>query len=337
MAVAFSFVIPFLNEEHTLRELVGRISAAATPLLGAGETFEILFIDDGSRDGSVREVERLVAEGTPVTLLQLQGNFGKSAALACGFSRAQGQVVFTLDADLQDDPKEIPRFLEKLSEGFDLVSGYKRTRHDPITKVLPSRVFNWMVRTLTGVNLHDVNCGFKAYHRDVLQNVQVYGDMHRLIPVLATWRRFRVGEIEVEHHPRAHGVSKFGGGRFFRGMMDLLTVYFLLRYDRRPAHFFGALGALLTALGVLINTYLTVLWFQGESIGSRPLLILGVLLIVTGTQFVASGLLAELLVHMSAEQRRPYVLKRVLSATSAGPVPMGEHPLTATTHPLDSN
>jgi glycosyltransferase involved in cell wall biosynthesis len=270
-----------------------------------------------------------VAERPNISLLQLQGNFGKSAALAAGFEHARGRVVFTLDADLQDDPKEIPRFLAKLDEGFDLVSGYKRKRHDPITKVFPSRVFNWMVRTLTDITLHDVNCGFKAYRLAVLQNVRVYGEMHRFVPVLAKWKRFRIAEIEVEHHSRQFGVSKFGGGRFFRGLMDLLTVTFLLRYERRPAHFFGALGTMLAFVGLCINGYLTVLWVLGESIGHRPLLILGVLLMVVGVQFTATGLIAELMVHIGSAQK-PYVLRRILGPVARGagrelaPAPIGD-------------
>lgn len=308
-APKLSFVIPFMNEEATLDELYRRIAEAAEPTLGLGETFEVILIDDGSTDGSVAAAERLVAAHPQVSLLELQGNFGKSAALSAGFTRARGNIVFTLDADLQDDPKEIPRFLAKLEEGFDLVSGYKQKRNDPITKVLPSRVFNWLVRTTTGVKLHDVNCGFKAYRDVVLKNVRLYGELHRFVPVLAHWKRFRIGEIPVEHHARRFGYSKFGGGRFFRGLMDLLTVVFLLRYGRRPAHFFGAVGTLTLAVGLLIFGYLCVIWFQGHSIGGRPLLILSVLLIVVGVQILATGLIAELIVHL-ARTELPYVLKR---------------------------
>ncbi len=311
-----SFVIPFLNEAATLGELYARIAAAAGPVLGPGEGFEVVFVDDGSTDDSVRAVEALVAEHPEVSLVELQGNFGKSAALAAGFAVARGEVVFTLDADLQDDPKEIPRFLAELDRGHDLVSGFKRTRHDPWHKVFPSRIFNWMVRTSTGIRLHDVNCGFKAYRRRVLENVRVYGELHRFVPVLAHWRRFKVGEIEVEHHARMHGVSKFGGGRFFRGLMDLMTVTFLLRYERRPLHFFGALGAVCLALGVALGAYLTGIWVMGESIGQRPLLSLSVLLMVIGMQILVTGLIAELVVHL-ARNERPYVVRRVVGGVTA--------------------
>lgn len=300
-----------MDEEATLRELTERIDAAAQGCLRPGETYEIVFVDDGSRDGSIQVVEALVAERPQVRLLELQGNFGKSAALAAAFSEVRGEIVFTLDADLQDDPKEIPRFLAKLAEGFDLVSGYKETRHDPISKVLPSRVFNAMVRRLTGIRLHDVNCGFKAYRSVVLKNVRLYGEMHRFVPVLAHWKRFKIGEIVVEHHARKFGKSKFGGGRFFRGLMDLLTVFFLLKYERRPAHFFGGVGAIILAAGMVVCSYLTVLKLIGEEIGHRPLLILGVLWVVVGVQILATGLIAELIVHLGAAQA-PYVIKRRL-------------------------
>lgn len=226
-------------------------------------------------------------------------------------TRPTGGVVFTLDADLQDDPKEIPRFLAALDEGLDVVSGYKQTRHDPWHKVLPSRVFNWMVRRLTGVPLHDINCGFKCYRAAVLRDVRVYGELHRFIPALAAWNRFRIGEIVVEHHPRRFGVSKFGVGRFFRGLMDLLTVTFLSKYDRKPLHFFGWLGAAAFLAGLAICGYLTAVKFSGQSIGQRPLLTLGVLLIVIGVQILATGLLAELIVHVAGDAR-PYRIRRTV-------------------------
>ncbi|MCA9630560.1 MAG: glycosyltransferase family 2 protein [Myxococcales bacterium] len=330
MTPRISFAIPFMNEEATLAELYEGITQSLeacldlTPGETLSEAFEIVFVDDGSTDGSVKQVEQLIEKHSNVTLIQLRGNFGKSAALAAAFSRVRGDVVFTMDADLQDDPKEIPRFLEELDKGFDLVSGYKKKRNDPITKVLPSRVFNAMVRRVTGITLHDVNCGFKAYRRSVIDNVQLYGELHRFVPVLAHWRRFRIGEIAVLHHPRMHGVSKFGGGRFFRGLMDLFTVYFLLKYERRPAHFFGALGTLSTIAGVGICGYLAVIWIMGASIGHRPLLTLGVLLTVVGVQFLVMGLLAELLIYLTSQGRPPYVIRRVVDHESE----VGDPPLS---------
>jgi glycosyltransferase involved in cell wall biosynthesis len=304
-----SFVIPFMDEEPTLRDLFGQIATVVRP---SGRPFEVIFIDDGSSDGGAARVAELAAAcPDEVKLIELRGNFGKSAALAAGFEHAKGEVVFTLDADLQDDPKEIPRFLEALEGGLDVVSGYKRTRHDPWHKVFPSRVFNWMVRRLTGVRLHDINCGFKCYRAEVLRDVRVYGELHRFIPALAAWNRYRVGEIPVEHHPRRFGHSKFGVGRFFRGLMDLFTVTFLLKYDRKPLHFFGWLGGLSFLAGLVICGYLTALWFGGASIGHRPLLTLGVLLIVIGVQILATGLLAELIVHVN-DAGRPYKVRRMI-------------------------
>lgn len=323
MQPELSFVIPFLDEEHTLRPLFERIREVVE---GLGKRFEVIFVDDGSRDASAHVAHALATENPGiVVVITLRGNFGKSAALAAGFAEALGDVVFTMDADLQDDPKEIPRFLAEIESGSDLVSGYKRKRHDPLTKVLPSRVFNWMVRRLTGTHLHDVNCGFKAYRRVVVQNVRLYGELHRFVPILAHARRFRITEIEVEHHPREHGRSKFGGGRFFRGLVDLVTVFFIMRYERRPAHFFGGVGALCSTLGFAILAYLTVLWFMGEAIGHRPLLTLGVLLMVVGVQFLATGLIGELLVHIGGTSA-PYVVREVVGR--------GASPETAAASPL---
>jgi glycosyltransferase involved in cell wall biosynthesis len=319
MKPRLSFVVPFMNEQDTLRELADRIGETARTALSPGQGFEIIFVDDGSTDGSVQVVEQLMLEQPNLQLLELQGNFGKSAALAAGFAVAGGDVVFTLDADLQDDPKEIPRFLQKIDEGYDLVSGYKAKRHDPITKVLPSRIFNGMVRRLTGIKLHDVNCGFKAYRAVVLKNLRLYGEMHRFVPVLAHWKRFKIAEIVVEHHARKFGHSKFGGGRFFRGLMDLLTVFFLLKYERRPAHFFGAVGAFILLGGLGVCGYLTVLKLLGNDIGHRPLLMLGVLLVVVGVQVLATGLIAELIVHLATPQA-PYVLRRMLRSTQGADV-----------------
>lgn len=320
MSPALSFVVPFMNEEDTLAELFDRIAVTVRPLLGDGGTFEVIFVDDGSTDGSVKRVERLCAQHREVSLIELQGNFGKSAALAAGFDRATGDVVFTLDADLQDDPKEIPRFLAELDNGLDVVSGYKQTRHDPFHKVIPSRVFNWMVRTLTGTRLRDVNCGFKAYRSVVVKNIRLYGELHRFVPVLAHLRRFKVGEITVQHHPRRFGVSKFGARRFFRGFMDLITVFFLLKYERKPSHLIGGFGALCLLAGLVVCGYLSTLWMMGAEIGHRPLLMLGVLLIVVGMQTLATGLIAELLVHLSGHQT-PYLVRRVVTGdASAVPV-----------------
>jgi len=311
-----SFVIPFMDEAATLGELCGRIAGVVRPL---GGPFEVILVDDGSRDeGAARAAELAAAAPGEVKLIELRGNFGKSAALAAGFEHASGEIVFTLDADLQDDPKEIPRFLEALAGGLDVVSGYKQTRHDPWHKVIPSRVFNWLVRRMTGVPLHDINCGFKCYRAEVLRDVRVYGELHRFIPALAAWNRYRVGEIPIEHHPRRHGVSKYGVRRFFPGLMDLLTVTFLLTYDRKPLHFFGRLGGLCFLAGLVICGSLSAVWFGGQSIGGRPLLTLGVLLVVIGVQILATGLLAELIVHVQGDSR-PYRIRRTVGCDGRGP------------------
>lgn len=314
MKPQLSFVIPFLNEEETLHELYRRI-AEAVGSLPRPTRFEVIFVDDGSTDGSAARVEELARTHSEVRLIQLRGNFGKSAALAAGFAHARGEIVFTMDADLQDDPKEIPRFLAKLEEGYDVVSGYKKKRRDPWHKVIPSRIFNGMVRRLTGVPLRDVNCGFKAYRAEVVRSVRLYGEMHRFVPVLAHWRRFRIAELVVEHHPRRFGVSKFGAGRFYRGLMDLLTVTFLLKFDRKPLHFFGLPGLASLVGGLAVCAHLTGRWLLGESIGHRPLLILGVLLVVVGVQILATGLIAELVVHLGTREEAPYEIRRVVEGS----------------------
>jgi len=318
MKVAVSYVIPFVDEEATLVELYQRIAAVSGSMVGPGEAWEVVFVDDGSTDGSAAVVEALCAEHPEVRLIQLTGNFGKSAALAAGFDHARGEVVFTLDADLQDVPEEAPRLLAKLDEGYDLVTGWKKDRRDPLGKVIPSRVFNWLVRRMTGLRLHDINCGFKVYRRPVVDNLRIYGELHRFTPALAHWRRFKVAELPVEHQPRTRGKSKFGGGRFFRGLVDLFTVFFLLKYDRRPAHFFGLVGLLAFVAGVAICGYLTALKIGGEGIGHRPLLMLGVLLIVVGLQVMLTGLLAELIVHPGRHET-PYVARRVIGGPGEEP------------------
>ena len=307
MKTKLSFVVPFFNEKDTLNDLHSQIKQVVESLTSVS-SFELILIDDGSNDGSTAVAQKLAEAHQNVTLIELRGNWGKSAALAAGFAHSKGDVVFTLDADLQDDPSEIPRFLDAMDEGYDVVSGYKQTRHDPWHKVIPSRIFNAMVRALTGIPLHDVNCGFKAYRAEVLRSIRLYGELHRFVPVLAHWKRFRVGEIVVQHHPRRFGQSKFGVTRMYRGYIDLLTVVFLMRFQHRPAHFFGLLGSFTLVAGLSINLYLTALKLLGEPIGHRPLLILGVLLMVLGAQVLAFGLIAELVVHLNRHDQ-PYIIR----------------------------
>lgn len=303
--VAYSAVIPTYNEVESVTPLAEQLVAIFDDL---GQPYEIIFIDDGSYDGTTEVLRALASDTPPIKLLRFRRNFGKAAALNAGFQKARGDIIFTLDADLQDEPSEIPRFLDALEQGsYDLVSGWKYPRLDPLSKTLPSKLFNAVTSWLGGVKLHDFNCGFKAYRRAVVQEVPVYGMLYRFIPVLAHWRGFRVGEIKVKHHPRRFGKSKYGFKRFARGFFDLLTVLFLTRYLGRPLHLFGWLGVFSFLTGTGISAYLTVLWFLGERpIGNRPLLTLGVLLIIVGVQFFTLGLLAQLLIHLMADHQANY-------------------------------
>ena len=308
-----SVVVPLLNEERSLEVLYAEITAA----LESRDEFEVVFVDDGSSDGSMGVLTRLHEEYANVVVVHLRRNFGKAAALQAGFLEARGDIVVTIDADLQDDPAEIPKLLAKLDESFDLVSGWKTRRNDPLARRLFSRMFNWATGAVSGVRLHDVNCGLKAYRSEVLRGLRIYGELHRFIPVLAAYRGFRVAEIPVNHRPRMHGSSRYGPERYLRGFFDLLSVTFMGRYRHRPLHLFGGLGALMGAVGFVILTYLTVIWFWGEGIGHRPLLTLGVLLVVVGIQFVSLGLLSELITsqheeRMDERQRMEQLVAEVL-------------------------
>jgi dolichol-phosphate mannosyltransferase len=240
-----------------------------------------------------------------VRVVRLRRNFGKAAALAAGFAHAEGDIVVTIDADLQDDPAEIPRLLAKLDEGFDLVSGWKAHRRDPLTRRAPSRIFNWVTGHVSGLRLHDLNCGLKAYRADVVKDLRLYGELHRFIPVLAHYRGHRIAELPVNHRPRKHGRSRYGIERYLRGFLDLLTVSFIGRYRHRPLHLFGGLGLVLGVLGFAVLVYLTFLKFEGHAIGQRPLLILGVLLVVVGLQFFSLGLISELITSQHEERTAP--------------------------------
>ena len=293
-----SVVVPLLNEEHSLEELYAEIARA---LEARGEEFEVVFVDDGSTDGSMAVLSRLHDELANVVVIHLRRNFGKAAALQAGFLQARGEVVVTIDADLQDDPAEIPQLLAKLDEGFDLVSGWKTRRNDPFSRRLFSKIFNWVTGAVSGIHLHDVNCGLKAYRAEVLHGMRIYGELHRFIPVLAAYRGFRIAEIPVNHRARQHGRSRYGPERYLRGFFDLLSVTFMGRYRHRPLHLFGGIGLLMGAVGFVILVYLTMLKIWGESIGTRPLLTLGVLLLVVGIQFVSLGLLSELVTSQHEE------------------------------------
>ncbi len=287
-----SVVVPVFDERDSLAEL----AAELLPVMeGIGAPFEVIFVDDGSRDGGDVVLAELARDHESIRVVRLRSNFGKGAALTAGFREARGDVVITLDADLQDDPAEIPRLLAALDEGADLVSGWKQKRNDPWNKTMPSRVFNSVARKASGVELHDLNCGFKAYRIDVVRALAIPGEMYRFIPVIAASEGFRVAEVPVNHRARRHGASKYGFERYLRGLLDLITISFVGRYRHRPMHFFGGLGLLLFLAGVGISIYLTIVKLLGEAIGGRPLLILGVLLIVVGIQLFTIGLVSELI------------------------------------------
>ena len=294
-----SVVAPAFEEERSVALLFEELEAALDPL---GEPWEVVFVDDGSTDGTFAALTRLHAKNDNVRVVRLRRNFGKAAALAAGFEEAHGDIVVTIDADLQDDPAEIPRLLAKLDEGFDLVSGWKSNRRDPWTRRVPSRIFNRMASAVSGIRLHDVNCGLKAYRAEVVRDLRIYGELHRFLPVLAHERGYRVAELPVNHRPRSHGRSRYGVERYLRGFLDLLTVSLVGRYRQRPLHLFGGIGLLLGALGTIVLAYLTVLKATGEAIGHRPLLILGVLLVVVGLQLFSLGLLGEMIRSLHEER-----------------------------------
>jgi len=305
-----SILVPVRDEAESVGELAARV-AVVVESLGLG--FEIVFVDDGSADATAERVREAHLRDRRVKLVRLRRNFGKAAALCAGFDHCRGSIVVTMDGDLQDEPEEIPRLLEALhSRELDLVSGWKRRRHDPVSKRLPSRLFNWVTRRLAQVDLHDFNCGFKAYRREVLEQVSIYGELHRYIPVLASRRGFRVGEIEVRHHPRRHGASKYGWDRLYKGLLDLITVLFITKYTRRPLHLFGVIGLLFLGLGFGINLYLAILWFQGEPLSNRPLLLFGVLLMVLGFQILTTGLLGEMITFKNFRRTDSYSIRELV-------------------------
>jgi len=305
-----SVVIPLCNERESLPQLHAEIQAVAA---AARLDLEVIFVDDGSGDGSWDTVAELARKHAWVHGIRFRRNFGKAAALSAGFKAARGDLVLTLDADLQDDPKEIPRFLEAVGGGLDVVSGWKQVRLDPWHKTMPSKVFNGLVGWLTGVRLHDHNCGFKCYRAEVLREVRLYGELHRFVPVLAAARGFKVGEIAVEHRPRRFGHSKYGVRRFVKGFLDLLTVKFLTGFRQRPQHLLGSIGLLAFALGLVGMAYLTVTWlvnwFAPESflpLHQRPLLIYSVAALLLGVQMMSIGFLAELITAYQVGDEHSY-------------------------------
>lgn len=289
-----SVVIPLYDEEESLKELHQQLRST---LQRMNVRYELIFVDDGSTDRSfqvLRDLKRI--DHHHVKIVRFRRNFGKSAALAVGFEKAQGNSVITMDADLQDDPSEIPSMIKKLDEGYDLVSGWKKVRKDPISKTIPSKFFNFVTSVMTGIKIHDFNCGLKVYRNEVVKIVNVYGELHRYVPVLAHNEGFKVGEMVVQHRPRRFGKTKFGIGRFWKGFLDLLTVLFTTRYFRRPLHLFGFWGIVAALAGLVIDGWLAVDWVLGKTaLSNRPLFLVGVLLIIVGIQFVSIGLLGEMI------------------------------------------
>lgn len=301
-APQISVVIPAYNEAESLPALHAEL---VTALEGLSRSWEIVYVDDGSRDGSDQALARLAAGDPRVRGAVLRRNFGKSAALATGFRIARGEWVATLDADLQDDPAELPRLIQALENGYDLVSGWKQDRQDPLSKTLPSRLFNAVTSRVAGLKLHDFNCGFKLYRREVTEAIEVYGEFHRFIPALAHWRGFRVGEVPVRHRARRFGKSKFGASRFVNGFLDLLAAAFISTSALKPLHVFGRIGLLFLGAGMAIGGWFVVQWAQGEPMRVRPLMLFGVGLVLLGIQFVLMGLLGEMIAHQGAGTEYP--------------------------------
>ncbi len=307
-----SIVIPIFNEEENIQILYSELNKILEELK---KDYEIIFVDDGSNDRSFEILEKIHNEDKNVKIIKFRKNFGQTAAISAGFEKAKGEVVITMDADLQNDPNDIPCLLEKISEGYDVVSGWRKGRKDPLLrKKIPSKISNFLTRKLTGVNIHDFGCTLKAYKKEVLTDLELYGEMHRYIPAIVAWKGFRLSEIEVKHLPRKFGKSKYGIWRIMKGFLDLLVVVFWQKYSTRPIHLFGALGILMGFFGFLIGVYLTILRiFYNEGIKDRPLLLLGILLIILGVQFIIFGLLADIMIKIYYRKKeKSYSIEKIL-------------------------
>lgn len=319
VSIDLSLVIPVYNEEENIPYLYPSVKQA---LDKPGLSYEVIVVDDGSSDGTLAQLEKVHREDPRWVVISLRRNFGQTAALSAGFDHARGEIIITLDGDLQNDPEDIPKLLELIKD-YDVVSGWRAKRQDPfLSRRLPSMIANWMISTVTGVKLHDYGCTLKAYRREVVKNLRLYGEMHRFIPAIASWMGVSVAEVKTSHRPRRFGRSKYGVSRTLRVILDLITVKFLLSFSTKPIQAFGLLGLISGGLGVLISLYLTILkLFYGQSIGGRPLLLMGVLLILLGVQLVVMGLLGEMLVRVYHEaQSKPiYMVKKVLRRGEGSP------------------
>lgn len=312
--IELSVVIPIYDEEENIPELYRRLHQTLSTL---DRSYEIIAIDDGSRDNSFSILKELAEQDPHLRVVRFRRNFGQSAAFAAGFDLARGQVIITMDADLQNDPADIPRLLETMEQGdYDIVSGWRKDRKDPfLTRRLPSQIANRLISWATDIHLHDYGCSLKAYRAEVIKQVHLYGELHRFIPALASWIGVRVAEIPVQHHPRMHGRSKYGLGRVFRVLLDLITVRFLLSYSARPMQLFGGLGLISAGIGFLIGLYLTALkLFFGEQLSTRPLLWLAILMVIIGMQLITMGLLGELIIRTYHEtQNKPiYAIREII-------------------------
>jgi len=304
-----SIVIPLYNESESLNELHEEICRVCED---NHISFQVIYVDDGSTDGSFNTLEKIHKADARTKVIQFRTNFGKSDALSAGFSVATGDMIVTMDADLQDDPNEIPKLIAKLRDGYDLISGWKRKRRDPLSKRIPSRFFNFVTAKFTRLPIHDFNCGLKIYRREVVETINVYGELHRYIPALAKWEGFRIGEIEVNHRARKHGKTKYGLSRFLRGPLDLMTVMFLSKYTKRPLHLFGLIGLFSTLIGTGITIYLLILrLIKATWLTNRPLLYIGILLIILGIQFISIGLLGEMITQSHTTNQK-YSIRRTL-------------------------
>ncbi len=286
-------LIPLYNERESLRELYEKIRQT---LISMNAKFEVIFVDDGSNDGSDKILKDLRQHDTRVKVFIFRRNYGKSAALSVGFQQAKGDIIITMDADLQDDPSEIPNLINEINKGKDLVSGWKKKRRDPITKTIPSKFFNLVTSLLTGIRIHDFNSGLKAYRKEVIKDLNIYGELHRYIPALAHWKGYTIGEIPVQHHPRKYGKTKFGLGRFWKGLLDLITMLFTTRYLQRPLHLFGFWGLIFALAGLVIDGWLVTEWAMNLTVlSNRPLFLGGILLMIVGVQFISIGLIGEMI------------------------------------------
>ncbi len=299
--IYLSVIIPAYNEEESIPYLYEHLKQVLDDI--AADKYEIIFVDDGSSDSSLKVMRELHEEDKCVNVFSHRKNFGKAQALATGFEYARGKYIFTLDADMQDDPDEIPRFISKLDDGLDLVIGWKARRKDPFLKVVSSHFFNWINKKVFGLKLHDINCGFKAYKREVIEEIELYGELHRYIPIIAHSKGFRITEIRVKHHKRKYGRTKYNWRRYFAGFFDLLTSLVITRFAKKPLHFFGVIGSAFFFLGMIVCLKLTWDWFHKIWIGDRPLLFLGVLLIIVGMQIIMIGLVSEIVINHKEKKK----------------------------------